>query len=269
MDYSRSFLTKNHEANGRVVHLSSSLNQILANHKYPVTISKVIAELLIINVLLGQNLKSEGIVTCQIQTGNPLFRLAVSEYIFGGKVRAYASFDENSEINQGDIDDILSKGHMIVTYESGQEKYQGIIELKAANLSESFNEYLKQSEQIDSEIKIFTEISDSFVKSSAILLKKLPSNIDISDQWNKFSLYIKSVTKDELLNLSSEELLTRLFHEDGVIIYDKNPIIFSCRCSREKMENAIFSIPESERESLKIDGKLSIKCQFCSKEEFF
>lgn len=270
-----SFMTKGHEANGKIIKLDESINEILHKHNYPKSVSRLLSELLVINVYLGHGLKSDGIVTCQMQSDNSILHLLVSEYVYGGKIRGYASIKDEFPANEDyDFERLVGNGHLIVTYESAGERYQGVIELKNGSISNSFKEYLEQSEQIDSELKIFSKIENDKFHAAGMIIKKLPKkesdeNKDFDENWEKFSVFVQSLKEDEMFNLSEEDILRRLFHEDGVIMYDKDKIDFSCRCSREKMEKIINNIDEKEKEDLKVDGKIAIKCQFCGNEEFF
>ena len=80
-----------------------------------------------------------------------------------------------------------------------------------------------------------------------------------------------SVSASELLNpaLAPADLLFRLFHEDGVRIYDQQSLAFGCRCSRERAARILSSLPRDEVEELLEDGKVDITCQFCNDTSSF
>jgi molecular chaperone Hsp33 len=40
-------------------------------------------------------------------------------------------------------------------------------------------------------------------------------------------------------------------------------LAFGCRCSRERAERVVRSIPPEERQDLKIDGRIVVTCEFC------
>jgi molecular chaperone Hsp33 len=274
-DFIQPFMIQDHSANGRYVVLEDSITKILNLHAYPNFVANILSELGIISCFLGQNLKKDGIITTQIRSSDGIIKIAVAEFSFGGSIRAYSSYNEDTDSNYNySFQEIIGNGQLLVNIESGDERYQGIIELKNEGISKSFENYLQMSEQIKSEVKIFTDTQNIYdeikFKACGIILKKLPEHSSLTeDNWDKFSAYINSLTKEEVINNSCDEILKRLFHSDGVIIYDPLRVKFSCRCSREKMEKALNSIPENELENYKIDGKIQIKCQFCNKEEKF
>ncbi len=274
-DFILPFMISDHSANGRIVSLDESLSKIIFLHNYPDKISELLSELLVISCFLGQNLKKDGIVTCQIQQGRGAIKLMVAEYMFGGNIRGYASFEEEKITDTTIFLDLVKDAKLVVTVESGEEKYQGIINLDEENLTQAFTKYLLQSEQIDSILLIESGIKyifdEKITAARGIILKKMPqtANADPEDAWLKYKHFLGSISQSELIETEATELLRRLFHADGVLLFDQTPLHFKCRCSREKMENILKTIPDEEKESLKIDGKILIKCQFCSNEEIF
>lgn len=274
-DFVQPFVLANHLANGRIVNISQVATKILQKHNYHNSVSSVLLELMIISCFLGQNLKQEGYITCQIQSNDGILRVAMAEYGFGGKLRSCASYNQG-KIAEDDstIQNLVGTAQLMVLVESGEEKYQGIINLNGKTIVEAFKDYLSKSEQIDAELFISSSIENIFddrvYKATGIILKKMP-DIDFQEdsEWKKFGHFFHTLTANEIMTTSSDEILTRLFHEDGVIIYDKQEVNFSCRCSREKMENIVKTIPSEELENIKKDGKIEIKCQFCGNVEFF
>jgi len=65
--------------------------------------------------------------------------------------------------------------------------------------------------------------------------------------------------------LAPEQLLYRLFHEDGVRVFRKHPLAFGCRCTAERVQSVLSQYSESEVRSLaEDDGQIHAKCEFCS-----
>ena len=82
---------------------------------------------------------------------------------------------------------------------------------------------------------------------------------------------MSSCEKDELTarELSAHELLFRLFHEDGVRVFDTHPLRFSCRCSRERAQGILRMLSQEDIEEYKIEGRISITCEFCNTKVWF
>ncbi len=63
-----------------------------------------------------------------------------------------------------------------------------------------------------------------------------------------------------------QTLLWRLFHEDGVRLFEPKPLKAFCRCSHERIVAMLGSFdPEERADMVEPDGKIHIKCEYCSK----
>jgi molecular chaperone Hsp33 len=77
---------------------------------------------------------------------------------------------------------------------------------------------------------------------------------------------MSSATPQELLEpgLGANQILYRLFHEDGVRVYRRRDLRHRCRCSRAKVERILRSFPAAEvREMAEDDGAIRVTCEFC------
>jgi len=85
-------------------------------------------------------------------------------------------------------------------------------------------------------------------------------------------LLLGTVKEEELIDpdLSPERLLLRLFHEEGVRIFDAQPLSFRCRCTRERVESLLRQFTPADIEDMKQDdGGLSVTCEFCNEGYHF
>jgi molecular chaperone Hsp33 len=118
-------------------------------------------------------------------------------------------------------------------------------------------------------------------RSAGIMLQKMPEeetvrfqsnqvNLD-EDDWRRCMVFMESCKEEELLDpkLPPNELLTRLFHEEGVRVFEPKAIIKECRCSEERVETVLSMMGPDDREYMEDDGKISMKCEFCSHEYVF
>jgi molecular chaperone Hsp33 len=82
---------------------------------------------------------------------------------------------------------------------------------------------------------------------------------------------MSSSTAGELLDprLAPNDLLFRLFHEDGVRVYDAHDLAARCRCSRERIERVLRSLPVEDRADLAVDGAVRVTCEFCNAQHVF
>jgi molecular chaperone Hsp33 len=60
-------------------------------------------------------------------------------------------------------------------------------------------------------------------------------------------------------------MLWRLFHEDGVRVFQPNAVGIGCRCSREKIQNVLLSFPREEIDDMALEeGRIEVRCEFCN-----
>ena len=69
--------------------------------------------------------------------------------------------------------------------------------------------------------------------------------------------------------LPINDLLYRLFHAERVRVFEPRPLKGGCRCSQERIERVLASIPREEIDEMKVDGLVTVTCQFCNVEYRF
>ena len=66
--------------------------------------------------------------------------------------------------------------------------------------------------------------------------------------------------------LPAGELLFRLFHEDGVRVFDPQALKAACRCSQARILGLLASFSAEERQDMvEADGRIRVSCEFCSR----
>ena len=66
------------------------------------------------------------------------------------------------------------------------------------------------------------------------------------------------------------DLLTRLFAEDDLRVFDGRDAVFRCRCSQERTENVLRMLGETEaQEAIDSQGQLEVTCEYCGRSRHF
>lgn len=293
----RPFQLEESSLRGRIVRIDDVLDDILSQHDYPPLVSQLLGETITLTALLSSMLKYDGIFTLQTQGDGPISML-VSDMTTNGDLRGYAAFNEErvevvkeqlaafAQANVGEGSDnplaqLLGKGYVAFTVDQGanMERYQGIVELKGSSLVDCVQHYFSQSEQIDTGIKLAVGQREGKWRASGIMLQRVPdeggekmpksnvANIH-EDDWRRAMILLQSCKDEELLDVdvSSYDLLIRLFHEEGVRVFDPLTVEKKCRCSIEKIENVLAMMSEEDRKDTVVDGEISMVCEFCSHE---
>lgn len=276
---------------GRMVRMGSVLKDILARHDYPAPVSALLSEVVTLGLMLSAMLKYDGIFTLQIKGDGPISTL-VADVTNQGDIRAYAGFDEDAvkklAKRKQDIEHnyyhLLGKGYVAFTVDHHgdvEHRYQGIVELTGESIVDAVSHYLTQSEQIKTDFKVAVHPQDTQWRAGGIMIQHMPSSDagvvshvenEDADAWDRASILLQSCTEEELLSPlnHSADILYRLFHEDGVRVYPPTPVKQVCRCSHDKVVGIIKSMAQEEMEkTCKEQGKIEIKCEFCSKEYIF
>ncbi len=92
--------------------------------------------------------------------------------------------------------------------------------------------------------------------------EEIPEN----DSWVKARYLLDTIEIHELLDptLTPEQLLYRLFHEDGVTVFPKTAVEGNCTCSRAGIMSVLRDFSAEDRESMIEDGEIVATCEFCS-----
>jgi hsp33 protein len=287
-----SFFIDNGAYQGRLIRMSSVLDTIIGKHCYLRPVAAVVAESTVLAAMLASTLKYEGLFTLQTQS-NGAVSMVVVDVTSEGKIRACASFDEehlkqNQELRKtsGEIEaapHLMGKGHLAFTVDQGPntELYQGIVDLQGKNLTECALRYFKQSEQIDTDLKLFLQAPEGESGSwlaAGIMLQKMPlkggnesSPEEMEEAWNEAKVFMESLTQDEVFDaeLTSEQLLHRLFHANNLSISKCKNYSFGCRCSREKLLQTLSTFSEDDINAMLENNKVTATCHFCSEKYVF
>lgn len=280
------FMLESSGLRGRVVWFDSLLDDILTPHGYPEPMALLTGEVAVLAALLGGMLKYEGVFTLQTQ-GDGAVRMLVSDYTSGGDVRACATLAEGQDIAalSGNGIDLLGKGYIAFTVDQGEhaERYQGIVELRGSSLLDSIQYYFTQSEQIRTGVQLAVGKVNGRWRGAAIMLQDMPDEGGIAgthesghvseenEHWRRAMLLLQTCTKEELLStdIGPQDLLFRLFHEEGVRVFAEKAAQKGCRCSMERVKTILASMSDDDIMHITKDGKITMSCQFCSRDFAF
>lgn len=110
-------------------------------------------------------------------------------------------------------------------------------------------------------------------RAGGLMVQQLPEQTagevdgELEEDWRRTMILMGTATEAELIDpdLPAERLLLRLFHEEGVRVFEPFVLRFGCRCSRERVETMLRSFPRGELDGMKQeDGMLVVTCQFCN-----
>lgn len=281
MDRMIPFYLENAAVRGQFVRLGPAVTTLLNQHPYPQPLARVLGQMSALSALLSGLLKHDGLVTVQLKGKHPV-RLMVADATSSGHLRSYAQFETEAPVWADPSADlalphIVGEGVLAITleHENHPETYQGIVALEGASLTECLHHYFRQSDQFEAALKLeaqpVEEEGGPAWQAGGIFLQHLPTpddggDPDLLDQWRHSLALLGTVSMAEILdpNLPMEDLLYRVFHEQGIRISTPRTLEAKCRCSAEKLQNALASMGP-EIEELRAQGPLEVTCEFCGK----
>lgn len=283
-DRSTGFTIPGRNARGRIVRLGPVLDAILSNHGYPPPLAALLAEALTLTALLGATLKDQqGQMTLQAQAQDGLVDLLVCDYL-DGALRGYVRHDPArvAELpEKPDLSQLFGTGYLAITFDQSvsKERYQGIVPLEGASLSEAVQTYFDQSEQIPSLVRFgYADRGAAGHSAGGLLLQYLPEGEEEGRErlhvrhdhpdWEHVAALAATVSAEELTDpaLPLTTVLWRLFHEDETHIIADRPLTRGCRCSPAHIREVIGRFPEEDRAEMRNEqGKIQVDCAFCAK----
>nr|WP_238786466.1 Hsp33 family molecular chaperone HslO [Gilliamella sp. ESL0232] len=270
MDTLNRFLFDNHPIRGEITRLEQTYQAILDNHTYPIAVQKLLGELLVVTSLLTATLKFEGDIAVQLQ-GDGALSLAVvngnDQQQLRGVARVSGEIADNATLKE-----MVGNGYVVITITpKNGERYQGIVGLEKDTLIGCIENYFIQSEQLPTRLFVKIGVHDNKPIAAGILLQVLPANENTVESFEHVSTLTETITSDELFQLSTDEILYRLYNQEEVRLFETHDITFKCGCSRQRCEDSLMTLPANEIDEIlkENEGKIDIHCDYCGKHYLF
>jgi len=260
-DILRRFLFDGLAVRGEWLNLTTSWQAAKQHHQYPDAVMQILGEALAAATLLSSTIKFDGNLILQAQ-GDGALKSLVAQSTNNREIRGWARCDEQASGNN--LPDLLGAGRIVLTIEPEKgEPYQGIVPLTGDRLQNAVESYFAQSEQLKTRLWLFANEDHA----AGLLIQELPAqeNEQTQEDWQRIEALANTISEQEMLSLSCEELLYRLFNEEQVRLFAVEPVSFKCRCSTEKVENTLLSLGRAAiDEVLNEQGEVIVDCEFCS-----
>ncbi len=267
---------------GRLARLGPAVDEILRRHDYPEAVANLLGEACALAALVGSNLKFDGRLIVEARGDGPV-RFVVADYDTSGGLRGYCGFDAAAVAEAATgfarpgAKSLLGHGHFMMTVDQGpdMDRYQGVTAIEGETLALCAEQYFAQSEQTPTRVRLAVTQArpqDGGAWRAGGMLVQYIAGDDArgstDEAWVRTQAFFETVGEDELTDpeLSSQHLLFRLFHEDGVRVFGAQPLFAFCRCSQERIETVLKSFDADERaEMVEPDGQIRVTCEYCSK----
>ena len=297
MDQLTKFLFEGLPVRGMLVRLEGSWRDVLARrstssdggHAFAPPVRALLGEMAAASVLMQGSLKFNGALILQLHGDGPV-RLAVAETQpdLSFRVTAKVVGEVPADARLEAMLNVNGQGRCAITLDPrdrlpGQQPYQGVVPLYGdqreplQQLSQVLEHYMLQSEQLDTRLVL---AADDTV-AAGLLIQRLPvtgaanlagdvlvsadeDEIGRNEHYNRIALLASTLTAEELLTLTGEQVLHRLFWEETLRVFAPQTPRFACSCSRERVANMLRSLGAEEVGSLIEErGEAEVGCDFC------
>ncbi len=289
------FLFEGLPVRGVLVRLTDSWQEVLRRREtitaHPPEVRVLLGEMAAAGVLMQANIKFNGALVLQIFGDGPV-KLAVVEVQPELSFRATATVvgDVSAGARLEAMLNVHGQGRCAITLDPkdkfpGQQPYQGVVPLHGdqreplQDVSQVLQHYMLQSEQLDTQLVL---AADDHV-AAGLLIQRLPvegqgnlsgrrneDDIGLSEAYNRLSMLAATLTREELLTLTPEKILHRLFWKETVRVFEPQHPRFACTCSRERVQNMLRGLGKAESDSLIEErGQVEVGCEFCGQQYRF
>src|SRR5512139_2974297 len=281
MDELHKFLFEGLPVRGMLVRLGESWREVLRRREpagaFPPPVRRLLGEMAAAGTLMQSNIKFNGALVLQIHGDGPV-KLAVAEVQPDLSFRATAKVvDEVPPTARLEaMLNVHGKGRCAITLDPkdrlpGQQPYQGVVPLHGdrreplQRLSEVLEHYMLQSEQLDT--RLILAANDEV--AAGLLIQRLPvegagnlgqrneDEIGLNEDYKRIALLASTFTSEELLTLSADTVLHRLFWEEKLVRY-------------ERVGHMLKSLGREEIDDIVVEqGRVEIGCDFCGVKYHF
>ena len=263
---------------GRLVRLGPLADALLSRHDYPQAIAQLSGEAMALTAGLAAALKFEGSFSLQAKGDGPV-SLFLADCTNAGALRGYAKVNQErlAGLEALNAATLLGKGYLAFTCDQGpdMDRYQGIVAIEGETLTDMTGEYFRNSEQLDTYVKLACAETPNGWRASALLMERvagagwLDQQMDQEQQqeaWQTATILARTISNEELLDdtLSGEQLLHRLFHAEGLRLDRPKPLSYGCRCSRERLLNVLGGFSTDDLDHMADAGTITMTCEFCN-----
>ena len=261
------FVFDSTDIKGQIVSLDESLKELMRRKAYPSFLNQLLGEFMTAVALLSSTLTFDGSLTLQAR-GNGVLPLIMAEVTHDKSLRAVATYhgEDDLAIEEISLPALVGQSGVLalIIDPAKGERYQGIVPLDADDLATCLEHYFAQSEQLQTKITLYGDGSQAAGLMLQMLPQQLASPAENQAAWENRLALVGTLTKEEILELPHGEILRRLFHEEGVRVFEQEALQFKCTCSKHRCAKMLRQLGQEELEDLlKEREKVEVDCQFC------
>lgn len=247
-------------------------------HKTSAVTTAALGRLLTAACFMGAVMKGEKDTVSLRMLGNGPAGAVVAVADSSGNVRGYVS-NPNAELPlnaKGKLDvagAVGTEGMFSVVKDLGlKEPYVGQIPIISGEIAEDVTNYFATSEQIPTAcaLGVLVDADLTVKKAGGFMIQLLPTALDDTiDKVEACMIQARSATEMLADGLSPEEMCREVLQGFDLQVLDEMHPAYLCKCSRQRVEQALISTGKKELLAMAEEQKTEIACHFCDKKYEF
>ena len=286
------FLFEGLPVRGTLVRLDESWQELLRRRgsaaAYPAQVQQLLGEMVAAGLLMQSHIKFDGALVMQIFGDGPV-KLAVTEVqadlSFRATAKVVGAVPAGAQLEA--LLNVKGQGRCAITLDPkdkqpGQQPYQSVVSLHGERreplqqVQQVLEHYMLQSEQLDTRLLL---AADERV-AAGLLIQRVPvqgegnleggarrrseDRIGVDEAFRRIAMLAATLSREELLTLSSQQILHRLFWEESLRVFAPATPRFACSCTRERVSSMLRGLGREESDSLIAErGEVEVGCDFC------
>jgi len=167
-----------------------------------------------------------------------------------------------------DVGGAVGQGNLVVTrYLANAEPFTGYCELKNGEIADDLTYYLYKSEQTPASVALGVLVAPEgeVVAAGGFFIQAMPGATDeVLEQLEKNVMRTPYVTQLLEIGYTPEKIIEILGRDLQVSIKENIEVGFECRCSREKITNALAALDKKALQEMSEDEVTEAHCDFCN-----
>ncbi|ASN03719.1 Hsp33 family molecular chaperone HslO [Virgibacillus necropolis] len=252
---------------------TETVSEAQRRHDSWATTSAALGRTITISAMMGAMLKGEDSLTVKVEGNGPIGPI-IADANSRGEVRGYVTNPHvDFELNQhGKLDvarAVGTEGNISVIKDLGlKDFFTGQVPIISGEISEDFTYYFANSEQVPSAVGagVLINPDHSVLAAGGFIIQVMPGADEevierLEEQIQTFPAISTLIREGN----SPEEILQRLFGNEEIKMHETLPISFTCKCSKDRIEQAISGLGNEEiQKMIDEDHGAEATCHFCN-----
>lgn len=242
------------------------------------TTTAALGRTLTITAMMSAMLKGDDLLTVKIEGSGPIGAI-VADGNAKGEVRGYVTnphvdFELNDQGKLNVAKAVGREGNLSIVKDLGLKDYfTGQVPIVSGEISEDFTYYFAHSEQIPSAVGagVLINPDHSVLAAGGFIVQVMPGADEeiitrLEEQIQSFPAISNLIAEGN----NPEQILGRLFGDEEVKIHEQLPLEFKCKCSKDRIEQAIKGLGNDEiNKMIEEDQGAEASCHFCNETYHF